>query len=609
MSEKRDVTMRRPHAGRRIARCAVALMLAGCNGGAGIVSVDGGARPDGGGRADAVVPSDVNIIKTPPTAPEMVTDMNGNVEDEAACLVACNADPTLASLSFCGTDHQTYDGCLWLCGLLPDVVDVFPGVCDDDGHPLAGGPPVADGREVCDWVELGDGTWRAIECARTLAATAPTQDQVSSGTPADIGMTTASTDTVQSVVDHRSRFRDSTGRSVVKDQGPIGTCTAFATTAAMESALSAATGAYTALSEMHLWLRYCAADTTAALGAAYTGIATEARAAMTTLPFDGGTRTLAYDANCLNTGLCTSLADECFDEVDARRPRPANALAAVAALDMNPTYQVTALQRLAIPSGGRVPSTMQLQRALSDGLDVVISVRQRGIDWSTDKCLVTGVNRLTDCPAGQSPRAAGGVIPMPSMPLRAGGAHAVLVVGYQMRTPAGSTTPELYFIIRNSWGPTWGDGGYGYLPARYVQENGLNPFFSLRVAVRGANMPTMECPMGQAQSPVDGMCHVTCADGALAPASGVCPPASPCGTGLVSVNGTCVRACAAMAVENRPLNPAMPMGARITTGSGCEPAGCTYRIAGVVPFTYTEHCEAPNCGLNMNGNCIDPNTM
>jgi C1A family cysteine protease len=41
------------------------------------------------------------------------------------------------------------------------------------------------------------------------------------------------------------------------------------------------------------------------------------------------------------------------------------------------------------------------------------------------------------------------------------GGHAVTIVGYEERTAP-------VFIVRNSWGSGWGDGGYGYLPYRYL---------------------------------------------------------------------------------------------------------------------------------------------
>jgi len=58
-----------------------------------------------------------------------------------------------------------------------------------------------------------------------------------------------------------------------------------------------------------------------------------------------------------------------------------------------------------------------------------------------------------------------GYVPMPSPgePIITG--HAVLAVGYNDH--------EQYFIVRNSWGPNWGDGGYFYLPYAYVSNPAL----------------------------------------------------------------------------------------------------------------------------------------
>lgn len=52
------------------------------------------------------------------------------------------------------------------------------------------------------------------------------------------------------------------------------------------------------------------------------------------------------------------------------------------------------------------------------------------------------------------------------------GGHAILAVGYddavRIRNADGSITTEGCLIFRNSWGPSWGQNGYGYLPYTYV---------------------------------------------------------------------------------------------------------------------------------------------
>ena len=48
------------------------------------------------------------------------------------------------------------------------------------------------------------------------------------------------------------------------------------------------------------------------------------------------------------------------------------------------------------------------------------------------------------------------------------GGHAVLAVGYDDRLRTRSDRGA--FLVRNSWGAGWGDGGYGWLPYSYVRE-------------------------------------------------------------------------------------------------------------------------------------------
>jgi len=49
---------------------------------------------------------------------------------------------------------------------------------------------------------------------------------------------------------------------------------------------------------------------------------------------------------------------------------------------------------------------------------------------------------------------------MPGIFDKAIGGHAVLLVGFKDSTKK--------FIVRNSWGPDWGDNGYFTLPYKYV---------------------------------------------------------------------------------------------------------------------------------------------
>jgi C1A family cysteine protease len=66
-----------------------------------------------------------------------------------------------------------------------------------------------------------------------------------------------------------------------------------------------------------------------------------------------------------------------------------------------------------------------------------------------------------------------GVVTMPKRGDALLGGHAVLAVGYRHATRQ--------FIFRNSWGPAWGDRGYGYLPYEFVAASALTwDFWTMR---------------------------------------------------------------------------------------------------------------------------------
>lgn len=62
-----------------------------------------------------------------------------------------------------------------------------------------------------------------------------------------------------------------------------------------------------------------------------------------------------------------------------------------------------------------------------------------------------------------------GVIPMPSGQIIGG--HAVLFVGYD--------DAKSRFKFKNSWGPSWGDNGYGYLPYAYFTSGNVSEVWTV----------------------------------------------------------------------------------------------------------------------------------
>lgn len=82
---------------------------------------------------------------------------------------------------------------------------------------------------------------------------------------------------------------------------------------------------------------------------------------------------------------------------------------------------------------------------------------------------------------------ASGRIPWPAPNEKVLGGHAIVAVGYhdaltiENTGPGGGTTKGA-LLIRNSWGTSWGDRGYGWLPYEYVIKRQAVDWWSLAKA-------------------------------------------------------------------------------------------------------------------------------
>jgi C1A family cysteine protease len=76
-----------------------------------------------------------------------------------------------------------------------------------------------------------------------------------------------------------------------------------------------------------------------------------------------------------------------------------------------------------------------------------------------------------------------GKIPFPCPGERILGGHAIVAVGYDdavaVNNPICGKETAGAFLIRNSWGTDWGDGGYGWLPYEYVLQGMAKDWWTL----------------------------------------------------------------------------------------------------------------------------------
>jgi C1A family cysteine protease len=57
-----------------------------------------------------------------------------------------------------------------------------------------------------------------------------------------------------------------------------------------------------------------------------------------------------------------------------------------------------------------------------------------------------------------------GIVPVPEKWEQSLGGHAMCVVGYKR------INRKDYMIVRNSWGDSWGDNGYCYIPMSFISK-------------------------------------------------------------------------------------------------------------------------------------------
>jgi C1A family cysteine protease len=336
----------------------------------------------------------------------------------------------------------------------------------------------------CGPRESTPGHWIHIDCNAyqpIAVAKPPTTRKVQLMLAGHLKLDNGVSNGLPDAVDHRN---DGT-EGPIKDQGQVGSCTAFSLSSAMDNAIRRQNKGDTT-SSLHIWSHYGVPDMkTAGEGSVNKEIAT-----WETWPYD---ERVACE-------LDRSGDDDCGPYTPAALPGSASHDAQVQAKikdsDAKGKWKVTEYDQIQ----GDPDS---IAAVLATGADVWLSMNI-GSTW---------MNPSGDTIADWSP-------------MQIEGGHAVLFAGYRHKNG------QRQFLVHNSWGKDWGDGGYGW-----ISENAVRQYIkhAYKVVVTDTSAPPPpptaptaltddDCGETQLVDSVTGQCAEICADDTR-PANGVCDAA------------------------------------------------------------------------------------
>jgi Papain family cysteine protease len=321
--------------------------------------------------------------------------------------------------------------------------------------------------------------------------------------------------------------RDDGTEGAMRGQGGTGCCTAFSLASAVDHSMARWTGQPASVSVMQVW------------GSYYKPSMAKARSALDLLvgaeadwPFEpkAANSWVERCANGINHGVpCGKPVDHAkMHELSAH---PVAVISDIAAIDLH--------------------DTKNMKAKIAAGQDVWFGAR-------------IGHNLASARLAGKP-----GSRYIPDFtPQTKDGGHAMLLVGY-------ATLPHAtYFLIHNSWGKHWADGGYAW-----IHEDTLKKAIGAAYVVDAQPAETEKsrrvprkrehtiCAEGLKPDSISTECVPPCPDGSPRH-NAVCPAPSECAKGYVNLTGTCVRAAPSAKGHDG------------TSGITwvCGPGGCSYVV-------------------------------
>jgi hypothetical protein len=312
-----------------------------------------------------------------------------------------------------------------------------------------------------------------------------------------------------------------------RNQGTAPACTAFATATAIDHALIRWSGRVTPASAMQIWSRYHSPSVENSL-LSNVGQPIGPELAW---PFDPREATTWVPCG----DLPKSAKGKCGLAVDDAR---------VSKVAASAIGELTEVEYLSVPLDPKV-----IQAKLAAGQDIMVGM---------------------ELPATFVPKGRAGARYIPHYTKSAGpdAGHALVLAGYA-QLPHGT-----YFLAHNSWGPSWGDGGYAWIHettlalwAREAIAVDAEPIERDASSRPKRDRGTTACAPGLLADSIRATCSPPCPDGSPRH-DDVCAIAGQCPASYVNLSGTCVLAAPTL------------KGSDPATGIGwtCGPGGCAYSL-------------------------------
>jgi hypothetical protein len=294
------------------------------------------------------------------------------------------------------------------------------------------------------------------------------------GATAGVGANTAP-QAYPDMVDHRLNGTE----GPIKDQGNVGACTAFALSSVLDNSLRRASQNVTTSPE-HLWSHYG----TPTMEDAASGNLNKTVATFQALPYSG-------------REACELMKDPTDDCGPSYNVRPGSAQSdgslqqKLRSADASGGHRAVQFEELEV----NPPNIDEIVATLASGADLWVAFNVDGATWTNGKM----VNY---------------VIPDWYIP---NGGHALAMSGYR------KVNGGYQFLIHNSWGASWGDGGYAWVSQAMV-ERWLHLAYKVKTDLDGTtpNKTDEDCPGDQVLDTVTNKCVGVCPDQSR-PANGQCP--------------------------------------------------------------------------------------